>query len=472
MYDIEQIKQQFRSVIEYSQEIDCPMVDELFKVWGENKKRFIERFGGLIYEWPNPVEFTLDPKIKEIKVHEFIDCVCNVFGNDELAEFLGLNFDSFFDNIVSTSKNKNIPTGMKLIKAFKFFEKNKQALRDMQDIASQLIQENRVVGTLCFSVHPLDFLSSSENTYNWRSCHALDGEYRAGNLSYMCDKTTFMVYLRGADGVRINAFPDTVKWNSKKWRMLIHATESDEIMFAGRQYPFSSKGGIDTVLNVYNNLLQSKDREMPWYLRSYNKYDRWQADYINGYTPYDCDKTADTPYEIELDDKYIVFGNRLISLDEAVKKAEYAMNYNDILDSSCYQFPYYAVLNINGWHRPHTLRENPLVIGRKCHCLQCGDNYITDPETMRCNECECEYGHEYNDSYGSCENCGRRIYFDDAYDVNDQYICDNCFTNYCFTCDDCGERHFTYDKHCVEIDEDVVEYYCPRCYENYTDRGE
>ena len=28
-----------------------------------------------------------------------------------------------------------------------------------------------------------DYLSLSENAFNWRSCHALDGEYRAGNLS-------------------------------------------------------------------------------------------------------------------------------------------------------------------------------------------------------------------------------------------------------------------------------------------------
>ena len=84
---------------------------------------------------------------------------------------------------------------MKLVRAFKFFETDKELLNEIQSVASMIIQEDKIEGTLCLSVHPLDFISSSENTHNWRSCHALDGEYRAGNLSYMLDKTTVMCYL-------------------------------------------------------------------------------------------------------------------------------------------------------------------------------------------------------------------------------------------------------------------------------------
>lgn len=84
-----------------------------------------------------------------------------------------------------------------------------------------LIQEDKVTGILCLSIHPLDYLSLSENTYNWRSCHALDGEYRAGNLSYMMDNTTVVCYLKGEDEAELPHFPAEVKWNSKKWRMLL-----------------------------------------------------------------------------------------------------------------------------------------------------------------------------------------------------------------------------------------------------------
>ena len=84
-------------------------------------------------------------------------------------------------------------------------------------------------------MHPLDFLSLSENTYNWRTCHSLDGEFKAGNLSYMIDSSTFIVYLRPEKTYNILlTFPNTVQWNSKKWRMLMFLSDDYQMMFAGR----------------------------------------------------------------------------------------------------------------------------------------------------------------------------------------------------------------------------------------------
>lgn len=465
MYDIEQIKSQFKEVIIHSQGIPDPQINSLFAMWEKAKAPFIERFGGLIYEWPEPVEFVLDPKEKKRKALEFIECVSCTFDNTQLADFLDLNIDTFFENKVSNSDGKKIPQGMKLIKAFKFFESNKQALRDMQDIASQLIQENSVKGTLCFSVHPLDFLSSSENTYNWRSCHALDGEYRAGNLSYMADNCTFMVYLKGADNTILPGFPPSVKWNSKKWRMLIHSHPLDEIIFAGRQYPFNSKNGIDTVLRIYNNLLPQPDG--PFYSPR-RKFHNWRADYVDTYHPFDQPEEA----TLELENRYLIFGTRLIALDDVVKAGPGAMNYNDVLFSTCYRYPFYAVINPWDYHSTNWLKEHPIIVGEEVPCLHCGEECISNAETMRCDDCEINYGYEENDNYGHCECCGGRIYYDDAYYVGDDYVCDTCFNNCCFVCDNCGETYYNSEKHCIEIDENTVEYVCPHCYENYLDKGD
>lgn len=463
MYDISAIKDQFREVIKFSQGIPEPQIDSLFYRWEKAKEKFIDRFGGLIYEWPEPVEFVLDQKEKKMKAMEFIECVSHTFDNDQLANFLDLNIDTFFENKVSNAGDKHIPEGMKLIKAFKFFESNKQALRDMQDIASQLIQENKVKGTLCFSVHPLDFLSSSENTYNWRSCHALDGEYRAGNLSYMVDETTFMVYLKGADNVIIPGFPTTVPWNSKKWRMLIHAATNDEIMFAGRQYPFSSKSGIDLVLKIYNNLIQTPNS--PFFNHGH-KYYSWHSDYVD---TYESQGLVNDTYK--LDDKYLVINFKLIALHDVVTEGPNAMNYNDVLNSTCYTYPYYTIFNPYGYHDTYSLQRNPIIVGDEVSCLHCHDEVITNAETMRCDHCEVEFGFEVNDNYDNCENCGCRIYLDNAYSVNGDYVCDHCFNNYCFVCDECGEVYYNDYKHCVEIDDDTVEYFCEHCYRNYVDKG-
>ena len=48
---------------------------------------------------------------------------------------------------------------MKILKALKYFDLPKNAMNDIQSKASQLIQANSITGTLCFSVHPLDYLS-------------------------------------------------------------------------------------------------------------------------------------------------------------------------------------------------------------------------------------------------------------------------------------------------------------------------
>jgi YesN/AraC family two-component response regulator len=122
----EDIKEQFKKVISYSQGIDDPKVDTLFDMWMVAKEKFINMFGGLIYEWPEPIEFTLDEKDKKNKVDGFIDNIAVSYQNKPLADFIIANSDSFFDNIVKNNDDhEEIPKGMKLIKAFKYFEKDK-----------------------------------------------------------------------------------------------------------------------------------------------------------------------------------------------------------------------------------------------------------------------------------------------------------------------------------------------------------
>ena len=456
----EDIREQFKSVIRYSQNIPEPKIDYLFREWECQKERFIKRFGGLIYEWPTPIEFTLDESQKRARAMEFANTVSDTFNNPVLAEFIDENLDTFFENKVSkVVEGSSIPEGMKLLKAFKYFEPNKAALRNIQDMASQIIQENKIKGTLCFSVHPLDFLSSSENTYNWRSCHALDGEYRAGNLSYMVDDSTFMVYLKGADNQHLYGF-GPVEWNSKKWRMLVHTNENDSFMFAGRQYPFSSKSGIDTVLNIYNNLIIEE------YGKSYYhaKFTGWRADYVDSYVPFDATDMNDTR---DLGCKYLVYGNQLLDINDAVKEGLNSLNYNDVLRSTCYRYPYYTM---RGYGSIQYIKEHPVVVGAEVPCLHCGNELISNAETMRCDDCELKYGTEENDVYTSCDCCGARIYIDDSVCVGDDgdIVCDSCFQNHCFVCDCCGGVFYEGDKVFIpdKNSEEDGQWYCRGCYED------
>ena len=247
------IQEQFNKVIAYSQGILEPNTDKLFADWLEAKRDFIEAFGGqLIYEIPEKISFELGSKEKELRLEDLVLMIENRYGNGDLADFIRANKEGFFSNQVVENYQygiATIPKGMKLIRAFKFFEDNSMALEAMQNAASMIIQEDKVEGYLCLSVHPLDFLSTSENTHNWRSCHALDGEYRSGNLSHMVDRATFICYLKSSRQEKLPNFPNDVPWNSKKWRVLFYMSDRWDMIFAGRQYPFSTETGLDYVKN-------------------------------------------------------------------------------------------------------------------------------------------------------------------------------------------------------------------------------
>lgn len=443
-----EIQEQFNAVITYSQNILEPKTDELFEDWYAAKKNFIDMFGGkLIVEVPGKVSFTLDDKAKQDKLNDFIDEIYNVYHNDPLGAFLEQESEGFYSNTVTKDYdicNGKISKGMKLLRAFKFFEDDQKILKTMQDSASRVIQENKIEGTLCFSVHPLDYLSSSQNTYNWRSCHSLDGEYRSGNLSYMVDKHTIVCYLKGADNVILPLFPQSVPWNSKKWRMLLFVSENMDMIFAGRQYPLSSTPGLHIVL---------EELKRAWNMTETAGFSMWDNRYA------DFVSTNNLP----IDFTYVPVRGELIKLNDIVKDHRHALNFNDLLRSSCYTHPYYSIQDNYAWCRwQYTMPS--FTIGGEVTCLHCGNNTISNPETMRCDECELDYGYEDTEVYGTCDCCGARLIIDDSIWVGDDLVCDNCYETQCFVCECCDEVHYNTEKVYSKARDAFV---CGECYEDY-----
>ena len=182
------IKKEFNKVLSYSQGVPLDKIntDDMFSKWWMNKKKFFNYFGEqYIYEVPEEITFNLSPEARHQRFEEFNAMVNDILYNENESSaedfyyFLRDNEAGFYDNNVVMewvmSNDTKIKPGSKLVRSFKHFIENKKLLEDIQNSASRLIQEDKVTGKLCFSIHPLDFLSTSETTYNWRSCHALDG---------------------------------------------------------------------------------------------------------------------------------------------------------------------------------------------------------------------------------------------------------------------------------------------------------
>lgn len=463
------IKEQFDKVISYSQVgIDYPQTEQLFTIWKNNKKRFYEAFGNqLIWEYPKIVSFELDDNTKQARVIDLISYIlCNEYST-ELADFIDQQKKGFFDNKVVeeyvTKLNETITKDTKLIKAFKYFIKDKEVLNDLQSRASRIIQENKVEGKLCFSIHPLDYLSISETTHNWRSCHALDGEYRAGNLSYMMDNCTVICYLKSEQDTKLPHFPDDVPWNDKKWRVLLYFNKLMDICFAGRQYPFSTEQGMNWILdNCFNQIFNKRSTSIFGLGELSLKWDKWSTKTINN--------IEINGHKFDFSDKrYIALDNGIKCIGDIVINAEGSKQFNDVLYSNCYT-PMYSCLTFKDpivskteYFLFPTTHTAHIEVGHKTICLRCGGEEILDEgSTMMCYDCEYEFGDSNNDTFCVCDRCGGRMLTDDSYILtNDKIYCPQCWEKYVEQCACCGDRLETKD---MKYDDELEEWYCEDCW--------
>ena len=450
---VSSIKSDFAKVVQCSQEFypSLENIDKLFDKWLDAKRDIIECWGGkYIYEVPEPVQFELSKEEKKRRLNEFLDVISMIYGNEDLVEFLEFAQEDFFSNHLSQDYFldgvKKINKGTKIIRAFKYFEHDKKVLTELQNQASMIIQEDKVNGILCFSVHPMDFLSLSENTYHWRSCHALDGDYRAGNLTYMVDKSTVICYLRnGSEYAALPNFPSDILWNSKKWRMLLFLSNDWSAMFAGRQYPFHSPTALDLVsAHFLKSIGKSPLTWSPWY-----------DDYIDEFPR----KNPQKSYHTDLFSRHIAIRSSLYSMRDLVEDVKGSKHFNDLLNSS-YYIPYYCWED-SYWARRKN-KKTHFCLGGEVDCLCCGRKPLDATNLLRCEQCELDLGEGENEYYAYCGCCERRSVRDNMVWVNglEDYVCESCANLETRDCEECGETWYTCD---IIYDRDTEQYLCPNC---------
>lgn len=443
MEELANIKTKVEQVLEYSQHVDNLDLTNLIDRWYNAKEFFINSFGGeLIYESPQKMTFHMSEENKQTKLNGFISSLYDNFDLYSLARYLMTrSTDEFFSNTVLQEyvyDDEVIPKGMKLLRSFKFFIQDENLLFRVQQLASAIIAEDKIEGYPCISVHPLDYLSVSENNYNWRSCHALDGEYKAGNLSYMCDSSTVVCYIKGDDDVKLPRFPESVPWNSKKWRMFFFLADEHNALYAGRQYPFV----LDNVMYIF--------RDMLFNLLNYHPYhwSNWHNDKLHRYEYQD--DTGDC-MEFNRYEPQIPIGGKFYSERSLITDAEGSYHFDDLLYSS-YYVPYYS-WRINSKYPIH------FTLGSKTKCICCDERLPVGGE-MVCNVC----GEKYHllKSYRICDCCGAEIPEDEGYYIRDgaSFVCDDCYTTETAMCHNCGAIYYTYE---MTYDERHHRWICPYC---------
>ena len=362
----------------------------------------------------------LDAESRKDKVDEFIDWVAHEYGQ-EMYDFFCKNYDGLLENKLAV-ESYGFPVGMKLSRVLiKHFGIDAE---DVRQRLSMLIQSNKVTGRLVISVHPLDFLSSSENQHNWRSCHALDGEYRCGNLSYICDNVTFMAYIKSDEDTKLPRFPVSVPWNNKKWRCLFYRDYNNGQIWAGRQYPFHNDNALRFVADALNQLDYFAEDNLGQYLREHYWIERPR---------FFCDAVRG---EVELNGRPKVFNQTYIfcgcdqislkRLGRIIHTDEEAMCFNDLIDSHTYA-PYVLRYKSPYHYIPHDLQE--FTVGAPAKCVCCGENNIEYSDVMLCKHCLVNHSNEEHEAIRYCDGCGCRILDEEAFydDETDLHYCNNCW---------------------------------------------
>lgn len=455
MLDYTDIIDDVNKVISHSQGFNAN-AESLLKKWAVAKEEISNNFlDGKLIKSLGFVSMKLSDDDKAKAFNDFIEVLSRNYNYPlaDLISFVNLNYDSFFDNLVSvgytTADGTKIKSGMKLSKAFKFFVDDEDILDDIQTLASRIIQNNVLSGELCVSIHPLDFLSSSENSYNWRSCHSLNGEYRSGNLSYMVDSTTFIAYIKGKDKHILPHFPDDIKWNSKKWRTLFFTSENFEVLFAGRQYPFNlGTAALDLVLE---GIKPGSTQIKIFFMGRCRDWSHWHKDQINSI---DFEEfKEDNSY---LSTTYIPIHGNLYKLKDVVYDNEGSRHFNDLLCSSVYK-PYYC-WSSNTRHKPK-IAVGGLI---PCPCCNKPNHYVDYTELMLCEDCSIACGLADDENHAICPDCGRVYHVNDMYwsEIYGEYICNSCLDEYYDQCECCGEMFKLEDL--VKDDNGCV--YCESCY--------
>lgn len=304
------------------------------------------------------------------------------------------------DLVVYSDGEKIIFTkGIKLMRVFHKLAKKANLLNDYENFRikhSTFAQRKHAAGTLTFSIHPIDFLTMSDNNYNWTTCMSVvskEGEYRIGTIEMMNSPCVIEAYLEGSVPYSVNGY----SLPNKKWRCLFVVTPY--FITPIRSYPYQNyalewealKDLVDMVENYYGVFIPVDFKRDYCYLTQNKKL----AFICNTNLMYNdtIDHTPET-YAVKAD----IFYDNSLNWIKDVKESyiQFSTKSNGISFLECQ----YSGMT---------------------ECMNCGEKiiFITEHDYMTCDECRQEW---------ECCSCGRYInHLEEVFwDDDNLSYCENC----------------------------------------------
>lgn len=267
-------------------------LDHILRIWAENKETLYKYFGNQL-QIRKEIEYTMsqdainnkmlelfrnDSKFQEIYI-KYRDWFLSEDLPEDIKEnaqilreifsfcIFGLNrVDMYFSESkfkISTPSGNTITVqnGAKPIRIISKLAKEfgiltEQEVEYIRIKQSQVLNQKRIKGTLVLSIHPLDYMTMSDNASGWSSCMSWQdcGCYRRGTVEMMNSDKVVVAYIESEQPMTIWTPDGRKEWNNKKWRQLFVVNE--DIISSVKSYPYFNEEITITTLNWLQELLE------------------------------------------------------------------------------------------------------------------------------------------------------------------------------------------------------------------------
>lgn len=312
--------------------------------------------------------------------------------------------------------NFKVPKGTKIMRALqktlKFLEVSDEMMAAFQQFRNEMSNITTTLSsldkaTLVLSIHPLDFISLSDNDCGWNSCFSWlqSGEYRQGCIETMTSNLTMIAYLKSKKDFVIGTKDNPIMTlPNKNYRQLFYVHK--DIILSGHGYPYQDKKLSLKILDKINNLV-------------YNNLN-WKYQFMNQQY-FDMENIEEN---ITPDYRYYGYGEG--------KDKKRIIFYSD--------GHMYNDLAVNRSSAGHWCNRNKvdktifLNISGPSYCLSCGDYFSGSDEAEHCFCDDCY-------AYHVCDCCDT-VYQDTN---NFSYIQNKNEYNLGNVCNSCIEENYVYD---------------------------
>lgn len=331
-----------------------------------------------------------------------------------------------FDLPMPNGKSLHIATGCKASKIIGKIAAayNLSSYEDFRIAHSLILNQKTLEGDLHISIHPMDYMTMSDNTLGWESCMSWiqQGGYRQGTVEMMNSPTVVVAYLDASTPFEIRGHGT---WNNKKWRKLFIV---DKNIIAGvKDYPYENVTLTNIVLNWLKSLVEDSDLGWTYYSDKYTY--NTNKGYVEGYPFKGVRNDDDSIYYLDFDTSTINMYNDFDAVDKREMYLGTKINIEDCFIKDYYDYNHDD--NDNDSYK--CIAELHVTYSGCSECMFCGeiDPNVEDESCLICENCQ---------DICRCDECGETSH--NLFDIDGYMLCPYCYDNRTLSCDACEEVHY------------------------------